>query len=391
LVILLLAGTTSPAARAEELLFEDDFAALDAAFGEPSDALNAEKGELWCKLDKNQWWRPFYQSMVFDDADITVKVKMPDLTAEQGGGVGVMFWGVNADDMYLLELSDAGTFAVRRFTPTRVLYPVYWRSSDAINSDPDAWNELRVVTRGKYATVYINGQEQAKFKGRPPQGGSLVGLFCETGAEAADEARFSALKIVTPEAGEAPPAEDAGALLSDDFTALDPGWGSATDALKTVDGKLVVTPVVDRAWTKFWEGDVFDGDFEASVKVHVNRQADDEYPMGALAFWGSGWDDYWAFYVLPDGSVGVLHYLKDRWLYPMKGKMAPAEAKFDPNGMTELKVVTAGRKATFFVNGVNIGSVSGMPPKNGGYIGTYNESAKSGGSIEYDDLVVKRP
>lgn len=391
LTALLFVAAVAPAwCQEPELLFEDDFSVLDASLGEADDTQSVEDGALVKKLTENMWWRSFYQSMVFEDIDLTIKVQMPDLMAEQGGGIGVMFWGTSADDMYVLEISDSGTFAVRRFTPTRILYPVMWRSSDAINVEPEEWNELRVVTQGNVATIYINGKEQVRLKGRPPAGGSFVGLFFETGESAADEGRFTALKVVAPPPGDAAVAGDPSALFSDDFTTLDPGWGSATDALKVVDGKLVITPTVDKAWTKFYEADVVDGDFEASLKLHVNRMNDQEYPMGALAFWGTGLDDYWAYYLLPDGTIGVIHWMKDKWLFPMKGKAIPAEAKFDPNGMTELKVVAQGRRLTFFVNGVNVGSMSGMPPKGGGYVGMYNESAKSGGSVEYDDFVVKR-
>jgi hypothetical protein len=377
-------------AQDQEVQFEDDFSVLDAGFGDATEDMRVEDGALVKSLGENMWWRAFYNSMVFEDIDLTIKVQMPDLTAEQGGGIGVMFWGTSADDMYLLELSDAGTVSVRRFTPQRILFPVFWRTSDAVNADPDAWNELRVVTRGRYATVYVNGQEVAKFKGRPPAGGSLVGLFVETGEAAGDEGRFSALKIVTPAPGDEPPAEDPSVLWADDFSTLDPGWGAEAEGFKVADGKLEITPSADKAWTKFYEADVFDGDIEASVKVHVNRQAEDEYPMGALIFWGTGYDDYWAYYLLPDGTIGVLHYTKERWLFPIKGKVVPAEANFDPAGMTELKVVTEGRRATFFVNGVSVGTVSGMPPKDGSYFGFYNESAKSGGSSVYDDVLVKQ-
>ena len=387
-ILLLLASATPLAAQDAEELFADDFSFLDAAFGDASDSLGVKDGSLFVKLDKNQWWRPFYQSMVFEDIDLTVKVQMPDMAAEQGAGIGVMFWGMSADNMYLFEISDSGTFSVRRFTPTRVLLPVFWRTTEAINSEPGEWNELRVVMRGRYATLYINGKEQAKIKGRPPEGGSLVGLFFETGADAADEGSFSELKVVAP-TGDAPADDDPTMLLNDDFTTLDPAWGSETEALHVADGKLLITPTVNMTWTKFWEGDVFTGDFDASLKLHVIQKDPEKFPLGALAFWGVNWDDYWAFYVMPDGSMGVIHWVKTRWLYPMKAKMVPAEAKFDPNGMTELRVVTEGRKATFFVNGVNVGTVSGMPPKDGGYIGMYNEASAAGGAIEYDDLVVK--
>lgn len=389
LLVVLIVAAGLPA-RAQEVLFEDDYSALDPGIGEGDDTLNVKDGALFRKLEPNMWWRSFYQSMVFEDADITIKVQLPDWSAEQGAGVGVMFWGVSADEMYVFEISDSGTFAVRRFAPNRFLFPVYWRTSDAIKTDPGAWNELRIVTRGNWATVSINGKELAKFKGHPPQGGSLVGLFFETGQSAADEGHFSALKVTEPAPGAAPPAEDPNVLLKDDFTTLDPGWGAESGSFGVKDGKMFVTPEVDKVWTKFWEGDVFSGDFDASIKVHIKRNNNEEFPMGSLVFWATGWDDYWGFQLYPDGTIGVIHWLKSRWLYPMKGKAAPAEAKFDPNGMTELRVVTEGRKATFYVNGVNVGTVSGMPPKEGSYFGTYNESSKSGATIEYDDLMIKK-
>jgi hypothetical protein len=42
-------------------------------------------------------------------------------------------------------------------------------------------NEMRIVTKGRLATVYVNDTQVASFKGFPPDGGSMVGLFAESG------------------------------------------------------------------------------------------------------------------------------------------------------------------------------------------------------------------
>jgi hypothetical protein len=267
---------------------------------------------------------------------------------------------------------------------------VYWRTSDAINAEPEAWNELRIVTRGRRCTVYINGQEQASFNGRPPAGGSFAGLFFETGAEAADEGRFQALKISEPGPGDPPPGLAPGVTWADDFATPDTGWGTGSEMVQWSDGKYVITPETGKALIEFYEGETMEGDFEGSVKLHITPAAEGETPLGSLMFWGKGYDDYWALYIVPNGGVGVLHWMNGKWLFPVATKAIPTEANFDPAGMTELRVVTQGRSAQFFVNGVNIGAVTGMPPEGGGYFGMYTESAASGGTAEYDDLTFKQ-
>ena len=378
-------------AVAQEALFEDDYAALDAAFGEPSESINVEKGALVAKLDANKWWFPFYQNNVYENADIRVKVQIPDLSAENGAGIGVTFWGQDGENLYILEIGDSGNFAVRRFAPNRYLFPVSWKPSDAIKTEPGAWNELRVVTVGNRATIYINGKEQATIKGHPPEGGSLVGLFFETGEAAKDEGRFSAFKVLEPTDTGAPAAdEDAGALYADDFATLNGGWGAEAGNFGVRDGKLFVVTEPGMSSTRFWEGDVFSGDFDVSVKCHIDQKNAEEFPTGGFAFWAAGWDDHYTFQIYNDGTVSVCRWLKTRWLYPMKNKAIPAEAKFDPKGMTELRIVTQGKKATLYINGVSVGTISGQPPADGSYLGTYSESAASGSVLEYDDFVVKQ-
>jgi hypothetical protein len=57
---------------------------------------------------------------------------------------------------------------------------------------------MRVVTKGKSATVYINGKEIATFSSQPPEGGQLVGIKCPSGPNGENEAAFSGFKVTTP-------------------------------------------------------------------------------------------------------------------------------------------------------------------------------------------------
>ena len=45
---------------------------------------------LSIKLTKGHWWDPIYSAMLFEDADISAKVRLPDPTAEMGAAAGVV-------------------------------------------------------------------------------------------------------------------------------------------------------------------------------------------------------------------------------------------------------------------------------------------------------------
>ena len=80
----------------------------------------------------------------------------------------------------------------------RFLMPVAWRPDDAIKKGEGAENQVKVVTKGNQATIFINGKQVYIFTGQPPQGGSLVGFYGSSGPQGQNSFAFSNFKVLGP-------------------------------------------------------------------------------------------------------------------------------------------------------------------------------------------------
>ena len=80
----------------------------------------------------------------------------------------------------------------------RYLLPVAWRQSDAIKKGEGVENQVKVVTKGNNATIFINGKEVIALNGQPPEGGSLIGFKAASGPEGINTVAFGNLQISQP-------------------------------------------------------------------------------------------------------------------------------------------------------------------------------------------------
>ena len=80
----------------------------------------------------------------------------------------------------MLAFRTDGNFAVCRDMNDKFLHPIPWQPSDVVKKGLNQVNEVRVITKGKTATAYINGTQVASFKGFPADGGTQVGLHAES-------------------------------------------------------------------------------------------------------------------------------------------------------------------------------------------------------------------
>lgn len=129
-------------------------------------------------------------NFVPNDADISVT--MTYLKAKDPSyGSGLIFWANGYDEYYSLIFNAEGSCSVQRLIRGRWLTPVTWRAFDAIKKGENQPNLMRVVTKGKSATVYINGKELVTFSSQPPEGGQLVGTSRGFHADGAKPARIA--------------------------------------------------------------------------------------------------------------------------------------------------------------------------------------------------------
>ncbi len=386
----LLPSLPAASAQEEEVLLEDDFSQLDAGLAN-GEMVKVENNVLSINLTAEHWWDPLYQSMLFDNADATVKVRLQDPLGGIGETAGLVFWAANGDEFYVLQISDSGTFSVARATPDKWTNPIPWRASDVLKTEPGEWNELRVKTVGRRATIFVNGEEIGTIKGRPPEGGSLMGFYTSVGSEDS-KGEFSEFKVVLPpDTAVAEEEDDPSVLYADDFQTLDPGWGSDMGWFGVKDGAMFVQLDPQQSFTPLYRADVFgDVDVSANFKSSV---ADGGLNCGrAIVFWATDSStDFWIFELYDNKNIAIFRKSKDRWLKPMPPQQAPDEANIDLAAGVTLRVVTQGRRATVYVNGVECGTIQGQPPEGGAYVGLYGESDATAVTHTFSDFVVKQP
>jgi hypothetical protein len=193
-VLMLLAASSSVwACKGRKVLYEDNFATLDPAWGTPSKYMNAKGGKLIVQADVTKAQPALNQAYLFEDMDACIKVnlaKSDDLT--QPGGL--IFWGKDYNSYYVLWVTANGQFQVARYVG-RWIEVVAWREDAAVKKGLGQVNQLRVVTKGNQATAYINDKEVVSFKGQPPEGGSAVGVSGQSPEKSEAVWEFSDLKI----------------------------------------------------------------------------------------------------------------------------------------------------------------------------------------------------
>jgi hypothetical protein len=161
-----------------ELLFEEKFATLDPAWGfsETDESRTNGADGLTYKLKPNDSRFLLNQASLYDDYEVCVTFTTE--TPEKAGTyVAVDIWGVDAKNVYEVDILPAsGNYSVYRFQNNKLLKPVPLRKHDSINVGTKVTNELSVVVKGSKGSITINGKKVGDFTGKPPEGGSLVGV-----------------------------------------------------------------------------------------------------------------------------------------------------------------------------------------------------------------------
>ncbi|MBW3598986.1 MAG: DUF1080 domain-containing protein [Planctomycetes bacterium] len=330
------------AGQEAEVLFEDDFAMLDPSLGVPDQSLEVKDNTLIRRLPGNYTWKGLYQSFVFDDADISLKVRLPQATPNKSVAAGLAFWARDYSDFYTFEILENGNYRVGHLVGGRWLFPVPVRRCEPLNADLSQWSELRVVTLGRHATFYVNGQKLVSLVGDPPSGGGTIGPYLETWADAG-AAEYASLKVVVPaDAAPVLPPQDPDVLFADDFSALDPAWGESSESRSAIDGRFVFKLLSGHNSRQLYEGRLF-GDADMRVTARLVDADDDA--TADLMFWANGYNDHYMLSVANNGTFAVYRWVKDRWLTPLASRKHPG-LEYDLREGVEIRVSTQGNSSS---------------------------------------------
>ena len=156
-ISLSLAGKAI-ACKGSQVLFEDNFSTLDPGWGHASENLSVSDGKLIMKPAENAGVSAINQANIFDDVDACVTVTMAKSDDPTTSSSGLVFWVKDFGDYYYLYTMN-GAFTVARWVGGRWLYPVSATENAAIKKGVGEANNLRVVTNGNEAKIYINDTE----------------------------------------------------------------------------------------------------------------------------------------------------------------------------------------------------------------------------------------
>src|SRR5262245_39150109 len=191
---------------AAEVLYEDNFTNLDPSWGTPGEILSVREGKLVLKPALNTTQSVLNQANVFDDADVELQITLSN--GDPGVAGGLVFWAKDYSNFYCFSIDANGSFKISHFVIDRWLNPVGWTESDSINKGVGQTNKLRVVTKGRQATAYINDKEVITISGQPPQGGGCVGISGGSGEDSQNTWEFASLRVIAiaPSASSTAPA-----------------------------------------------------------------------------------------------------------------------------------------------------------------------------------------
>ena len=111
-----------------------------------------------------------YWGARYGDVNLCITVASPATDKSEGQVGGLVFWATDYNSYYSLMVNPAnGQFAVTQKLPSgQWAFPVAWAANPAVVQGLGKANALRVQTRGKTATLFINDQQVGHSSGRRP-------------------------------------------------------------------------------------------------------------------------------------------------------------------------------------------------------------------------------
>jgi len=175
-LLLVVNVSSGLACEGSKTLFEDTFDRLDPTWGVEDESFFVQNGQLHILPSPDQAYYAFNNSGYYDDVDYCVDVIAVNADLAGDSYAGEIFWGIDKDNYYSFLITADGYAAVFRRQKGKTLSQVDWEQLSAIKTGADAVNQLRVVTKGNQATLYVNGTEFRTITGQPPEDGWQFGV-----------------------------------------------------------------------------------------------------------------------------------------------------------------------------------------------------------------------
>lgn len=178
-------------------------------------------------------------------------------------------------------------------------------------------------------------------------------------------------------------------LFQDNFSKLDPAWGTPNDEQTVSNNKLVLVPRLNISHTDLNQSNLLkDIDYCVDIKL---AKGDSSLAGGGVTFWAKDYNDYYYFYIYGDGSYNVGRFVNGRILnlVPLQKNLVVNTAS---GAVNHLRVVTKNNQATIYINDKELATFTGQPPEGGSLIGVAADSPpKIKNTWEFSNLKITKP
>ena len=164
-------------------------------------------------------------------------------------------------------------------------------------------------------------------------------------------------------------------LFQDDFSSLEPTWGSASNEVGVADHHMVLKPEANFTLWVPNTASLYD-DVDVCADFTSVAAVDADHSYAGLIFWYVDDDNFYAFEYAANGNASAWRRQRGRWLKQVDWQGVPS-LKPNDGATNQLRVVTAGTKATFYVNGNEFSSIKGALPSNGQQVGLIASSPQN--------------
>ena len=199
-IAMLLAslGAARAVCPGPDVLFDDTFDAMQPTWGESTDAIKVEDGQLVIAPRSGTYAWVANMAALYDDIDACVTVTTVSAAVPDDAVAGLVFWYTDVNNFYALEIAPNGKASVWRRQRGEWLAQVKWQDAEGVNAGDGTSNELRVTTVGNEATFYVNGAKFETLTGSPPDNGQQIGFLAVSPEKAAARFAFDDFRVTKP-------------------------------------------------------------------------------------------------------------------------------------------------------------------------------------------------
>lgn len=190
--------------------------------------------------------------------------------------------------------------------------------------------------------------------------------------------------------GTAAACGDGKVLFSDDFATFQTTWGKSSNELFVEGGHLVMKPKADYTlWAPNTAGIYEDMDLCSQVTTVDPVDAGNSFV--GLVFWYVDDSNYYSLEIDGDGYASIWRRQNGRWLAQLDWTKSDL-LKPGNGAVNELRVVTKGNVASYYLNGKLFKEGMGVPPDDGQQVGIIASSPKQGvATYSFADFKVSEP